>query len=427
MIVMMNSLGPKAVKKVIMSHKLAKALMEEGVQHYDSGGMVYNDAPQYQNGVGAAFQDANKTADGYGNAVAKTGFNSGSTIGNGLTAPVGGFMQGVAANFTTQNNYQAQNPYDPSVLQNAYGANQTIYGQQQGLASQLQAQAEGQGPSVSQTMLNHALQQQQGASNGIAAANRGINSGLAMRQALQAQSAANAQSAALGVAARQQEQLNAQGQLQSLYGTMGNQQLQQQKLYNDNNQYAQGINSQIAQNNANAVNKTEGGLLNGIGSVASSFLNKGGRVPLPVMRYSSGGDVGMPSLNNSDALPTLSLGPGGGGSGDKSSGGGSSAGLGSLVGLLALASHGGKIGGKAPVKGDNVKNDIVPAMLSPGEIVIPRSASNDPKLAKEFIDHLMKTKKSGSTEKEHSYRNVLEAHRKLGDALLALQQKGGKK
>ena len=33
---------------------------------------------------------------------------------------------------------------------------------------------------------------------------------------------------------------------------------------------------------------------------------------------------------------------------------------------------GGKVGGKARKSGDSLKNDTVPAMLSPGEVVIPR-------------------------------------------------------
>jgi hypothetical protein len=32
-------------------------------------------------------------------------------------------------------------------------------------------------------------------------------------------------------------------------------------------------------------------------------------------------------------------------------------------------------------------------MLSPGEIVIPRSKADDPEAAKAFIDHLLKNKK----------------------------------
>lgn len=45
-----------------------------------------------------------------------------------------------------------------------------------------------------------------------------------------------------------------------------------------------------------------------------------------------------------------------------------------------MKSEGGHVPGKATVKGDSLKNDTVPAMLSPGEVVIPRSvmSSQDP-------------------------------------------------
>lgn len=49
---------------------------------------------------------------------------------------------------------------------------------------------------------------------------------------------------------------------------------------------------------------------------------------------------------------------------------------------------GGHIPGEAPHEGDHPDNDIVPAMLSPGEIVIPRSAASSPKEAKKYIDEL---------------------------------------
>ena len=44
--------------------------------------------------------------------------------------------------------------------------------------------------------------------------------------------------------------------------------------------------------------------------------------------------------------------------------------------------EGGKVPGKASVFGDSIKNDTVPALLSPGEVVIPRSIMNDPASAK---------------------------------------------
>lgn len=55
---------------------------------------------------------------------------------------------------------------------------------------------------------------------------------------------------------------------------------------------------------------------------------------------------------------------------------------GGLMKLLPLAmmalKQGGNVPGKAAVKGDSPKNDTVPAMLSPGEVVIPRSVMNSP-------------------------------------------------
>lgn len=56
------------------------------------------------------------------------------------------------------------------------------------------------------------------------------------------------------------------------------------------------------------------------------------------------------------------------------------------LGALMAASRGGKVPGQAQVEGDSLKNDKVPAVLSPGEIVIPRSVvANGPDAAKKFV------------------------------------------
>lgn len=76
--------------------------------------------------------------------------------------------------------------------------------------------------------------------------------------------------------------------------------------------------------------------------------------------------------------------PMGGGPGDAMGAG--AEGMGGAGMMLAahggMAPHnlksGGGVGGKPKVKGDSVKNDTVPAMLSPGEIVIPRSIAQGP-------------------------------------------------
>lgn len=74
------------------------------------------------------------------------------------------------------------------------------------------------------------------------------------------------------------------------------------------------------------------------------------------------------------------------------------------AGAAPITSYsGGRIPGEAPVSGDHPKNDIVPANLSPGEIVIPRSSAGSKKAAKSFIDSL------DDWDEEPSYSKVLKA------------------
>lgn len=47
--------------------------------------------------------------------------------------------------------------------------------------------------------------------------------------------------------------------------------------------------------------------------------------------------------------------------------------------------HGGKVEGHEVTDGDDASNDIIPAYLSAGEIVIPKSHANDPMKAAEFV------------------------------------------
>lgn len=50
-----------------------------------------------------------------------------------------------------------------------------------------------------------------------------------------------------------------------------------------------------------------------------------------------------------------------------------------------MMSRGGKIEGPEVVEGDDHANDIVPALLSPGEVVVPKTKAKDPKKAAEFV------------------------------------------
>lgn len=71
---------------------------------------------------------------------------------------------------------------------------------------------------------------------------------------------------------------------------------------------------------------------------------------------------------------------------------------GGFDGGLPFFKQGGTVPGKAPVKGDSIQNDKVPTMLSPGEIVIPRSITQSDDAgakAKAFVDKIKASHKKG--------------------------------
>lgn len=228
-------------------------------------------------------------------------------------------------------------------------AAQNGIGNQSQVFSQLQGVANGTGPNPAMAQLNQATGQNIASQASLMAGQRGAgaNIGLMARQA--AQQGAGLQQQAVGQAAtlQAQQQMGALGQMQDL---ATNQVGQQAGALAGYNQFAQGsqqnlLNAINAQNNAqvamqsnqNTANvgiqqgnqKAQGGLLGGIGAIAGTAI---------------GGPVGGA--------------------------------LGSMAGKLM--SDGGVVPGQAPVPGDSPANDIVPARLSPGEVVIPREVMSSP-------------------------------------------------
>lgn len=57
---------------------------------------------------------------------------------------------------------------------------------------------------------------------------------------------------------------------------------------------------------------------------------------------------------------------------------------------MPAMAHGGEVPGMPKVPGNSPMNDTVPTRLSPGEVVIPRTAAHSPNLAAEFVRHLHK-------------------------------------
>ena len=63
-----------------------------------------------------------------------------------------------------------------------------------------------------------------------------------------------------------------------------------------------------------------------------------------------------------------------------------------------MKASGGEIKGRAKFNGDTRTNDTVPALLSPGEIVLPRTVAQDeeaPEKAKKFVEAIKSRKKPG--------------------------------
>lgn len=282
--------------------------------------------------------------------------------------------------FTQQFNQQAAQAQGAANL----GAQGQTAQQQGQLAQMLMQQAQGQGPSVSGQQLQNALQQQQAQTNALMGSARGgVNPALLMRQAQMAQSGAAQQAASQAALGRIQEQQGAQQSLGSVLGQTRGQDIQnalgQQQIAQGYGQMglsaandilgsqmqAQQINAGISQANTEGQNKLTGGVISGLAGMGASQLGKG-------------------------------------------------------------KAHGGYVeGGKVAEEGDSPKNDTVHTMLSPGEIVIPRTKAKDPDKAKEFIDHLMQSKDKGKGEK--SYAEVMASHKKLQARVEALEKQLKKK
>lgn len=125
-----------------------------------------------------------------------------------------------------------------------------------------------------------------------------------------------------------------------------------------------------------------GGSIGGSGGALDGMMvaANGGTVP----RYASGGTLLDPSLTVGPKPPQPQPQQGGGGGMN----------MASMLPMLAmLAAHGGKVPGQGEVPGDSYANDKVPAMLSPHEVVLPRSITmhqNAPEMAKLFMENEMR-------------------------------------
>lgn len=309
-----------------------------------------------------------------------------------------------------QINQQAQNLMNQGNQLAGYannGAQGQTAAQQQALVQALQNQAAGNGPSVSQAMLQNALQANMANTNALAASQRGnTNAALANRMAMQQNAQSAQQAAANAVVGKQQEQLNAQNQLGSTLSGMRSQDIQNAENYNN-----LGMNYNNLANTYTNTGLSAAGMGLNYNNLAQNYQNMGLQAANSNMQSQTDANKINAGIAQSNTESQNKL------TGGILQSGGS-------LGVAALAAaHGGRIPGKAPVKGDSSQNDTVHAMLSPGEIVVPRSKAGDAKKAKEFIDHLMTSEGKSKDKKDVGYASVLESHRKLKERVAELEKK----
>lgn len=326
--------------------------------------------------------------------------------------------------------------------QNGIGNQSSVFGQQQGLANQLMDQTQGGGPNPAMAQLANTTGQNIQNQAALMAGQRGVNSnpGLAARQI--GQMGSQQQQAAVGQAAalRAQQQLAAQQQLQQQQaqmaglasqqvgqqqqglGQLGQQSLAGQQQLFGMQQNQNNANAGIAGVNAKGQQDILGGVLKAAGSAIgmshggqvqymagggtaedansqpASMLGKFGQGLANSMQFGSQGpndasqqsqlSKGMNSFGGSIGSKLHGLFGGAGGA--DAGAAGASAGLGGMAPMEAMPmSTGGPVPGQPMVGGDDPKNDTVPALLSPGEVVIPRTKVGDSEKTAKFLNALL--------------------------------------
>lgn len=264
--------------------------------------------------------------------------------------------------------------------------------QQQQLADALRAQAEGKTPSLAQMQFQRALEQSQAAIQSQLASARGLSPAQAQRIAARQQAALGATGASQAAEMRLREQMAARSALATLLG-----QTRQGALGG----YATA--AELAQRDR----ALRAGLITGVQSreaqEGQQFMSGVMQFLPPVIQYGakaieaigkntspSAGSYSQTSAYGKDSpewwdyqpqAPSSDSTPG-----EPVFGGDPRTEL----------AHGAEVTGRAKYRGDTRSNDTVPAMLSPGEIVLPRSVAQSPDApdkAKRFVEAIKSKKK----------------------------------
>jgi len=258
---------------------------------------------------------------------------------------------------------------DALKAQGGLGKQTDVYGQLQNIVS-------GQGPNPAQAMLAQATGQNVANQAALAAGQRGAgaNAGLLARQAGMQGMNAQQQAAGQGATMQANQALGALGQAGGLANTLAQQQIGQTQQNTANQLAMMGQQNQAQMANAQIQGKLAEQQMAGGQKMLGGGLNAltGGLAGM-----AAGGQV--PGSNAPQSMFGQSL---------------QTFASGGNVGSQLKA--GGHVPGEAKVSGDSYKNDTVKALLSPGEVVIPRSVmqSKDPaRGAAQFVQAVMAKKK----------------------------------
>jgi hypothetical protein len=305
----------------------------------------------------------------------------------------------------TTNPYAAAAGQSVSNIQTLGGELAKLYGTgagaMTGLIGQLQGQTRGDfgpGGSLAQQVLQQGLSKNIGDIRTQLASQRGLSPALAASIAATKQAELGGQTTQQAGILGLQQQLAAQGQLAGLSqqaATLGSE--GQLRALNQLATSDVGMRQLIAQT---GLGKEEIAAKIAAANQAAAAGDKEALVKF----FTSLGTGAAQTSAAQGLIPGLApaAGAGGAGAGAGAAGGAAAA----APAAVAALAHGGRIDGMAPYAGDTPKNDVVSAKLSPGEIVIPRSAAGSKKAAKSFIESL------DDWDDEPSYSKVLKARQK---------------
>jgi len=305
---------------------------------------------------------------------------------------MGGLVSGIGNLLGGTSNFQAQG-INGAQLNGAMGTTNDALAQQnalaqslqpqlqQGMGSQLQLgtalqqQAQGLGPNPAAAQLANATGQNIASQSALMAGQRGAsaNAGLMARQAGQQGAGIQQQAVGQNAVLQAQQQLAAQGQLQNLAQTQIGQQsgavgANTNAALQNQGQMFNMMGSQNASNEAaqNSAQQRQAGAIGGLTNAAGSLLAG----PVGSMFSSS-----SPNMNQANAITGGGFNPqmmayDGGEVPDHMNQIHNLYHGGSYQPKVEAFKQGGQVPGTPQVKHDDIKNDVVDAKLTPGEIVI---------------------------------------------------------